>query len=83
VQNNEGTENQPTTPTAESLIDRGNQLENFEPEMIQNSEESGRDIVPVETGLTCSCESASQPNLPDVILNDCNNLDKTKNDSEV
>ncbi|XP_020607500.1 adhesion G protein-coupled receptor L3-like, partial [Orbicella faveolata] len=83
VQNNEGTENQPTTPTAESLIYRGNQLENFEPEMIQNSEESRRDIVPVETGLTCSCESASQPNLPDVILNDCNNLDKTKNDSEV
>jgi len=84
VQNNEGIENQQKTPSAESqVIDRGNQLENFEPEMIQNSEESGRDIVPVETGLTCSCESASQPNLPDVILNDCNNLDKTKNDSEV
>jgi len=35
VQNNEGTENQQTTPTAESLIDRGNQLENCETEMIQ------------------------------------------------
>ena len=32
---NEGTENQQTTPSAETLIDSGNQLENFEPEMIQ------------------------------------------------
>jgi len=36
VQNNEGIENQQKTPSAESqVIDRGNQLENFEPEMIQ------------------------------------------------
>ena len=35
MQNNEGTENQQTTPSPESLIDGENQMENFEPEMTQ------------------------------------------------
>jgi len=82
-QNNEETANQPTTPTAESLIDRGNQQENCESEMIQNPEKRRKENAPVETGLTCSCVSASQPNLPDVILNDSKDNDNTENDAEV
>lgn len=50
---------------------------------LKNSEESKTETEPAETGLTCSCESASQPNLPDVIQNDCKDFEKTKNDSEV
>ena len=50
---------------------------------LKNSEDSKREHVLVETGLTCSCESASQPELPDVILNDYKDLDSTKNDAEV
>ncbi|XP_078354719.1 adhesion G protein-coupled receptor L4-like isoform X2 [Oculina patagonica] len=84
VQNNEETEIQQTPQGTEASTDVENQLESCEPELIQNSEESTEaEPEPVETGLTCSCESASQPNLPDVIQNDCKDFDKAENDSEV
>lgn len=50
---------------------------------LKNPEKRGKENAPVETGMTCSCESASQPNLPDVILNDSKDTDNTKNDAEV
>lgn len=50
---------------------------------LKNPEKRRKENAPVETGLTCSCVSGSQPNLPDVILNDSKDNDNTENDAEV
>jgi len=52
VKNNEGTENQQTTPSAERWIDSGNQLENFEPEMIQVTSKVTTEYIGCELNST-------------------------------
>ncbi|KAJ7383388.1 hypothetical protein OS493_028470 [Desmophyllum pertusum] len=86
--NNEETETQQQTMAAQQAecpTDSENQLENCETEPIQlkNAEEERTEDESVETGLACSCESASQSNLPDVIQNDCKDSDKAKTDNAV
>lgn len=63
--------------------DSQKELKSCAPTLNQTSEESRKEHASVETGLTCSCKSASQSNLPDVIQTDYKENDIAKNDNTV
>ncbi|RMX40087.1 hypothetical protein pdam_00002301 [Pocillopora damicornis] len=67
----------------ENQTDGQNELGSCTPTLHQDPEQSRTEHVSLETGMTCSCNSASLSNLPDVIQTDYKENYKAKNDSTV
>ncbi|CAH3156809.1 unnamed protein product [Pocillopora meandrina] len=65
----------------ENQTDGQNELGSCTPTLHQDPEQIRTEHVSLETGLTCSCNSASLSNLPDVIQTDYKENYKAKNDS--
>ncbi|PFX32156.1 Latrophilin-1 [Stylophora pistillata] len=82
-ENAEQTEAQLNEEKGENQTDGQNEPRSCTPTSNQTSEESRKEHASVETSLTCSCKSASQSNLPDVIQTDYKGNDIAKNDSTV
>lgn len=81
--NVEQTETQLFEEQDENQTDGQNELGSCTPTLHQDPEQSRTEHVSLETGLTCSCNSASLSNLPDVIQTDYKENYKAKNDSTV
>lgn len=82
-ENAEQTEAQLNEEKGENQTEGQNEPRSCTPTSNQTSEESRKEHASVETSLTCSCKSASQSNLPDVIQTDYKGNDRAKNDSTV
>lgn len=76
-------ESQPNSQVTEILTHMPSNSESSRVQCEQSKEEDTPKAEAGETGLTCSCERSSIPNLPDVIQNECQDTDGSSDDNVV